>query len=396
MAGKNRALAFMCLLALLWGRGCFFPRACASSGFVPGNIVERDGVTYMMRNDGTLSVTAVDGAAQRKRITIPRAVDGYRVTTVASGAFTSLKSSVRTARDVVLSEGVERAEKMAFGGTVIRTLSLPSSLTKVSEGAFEAHIERIRVDAENPVLGMKDGFLYNRQNGYLYWYSAPSGQQKIVIPGEVKMITETSAFYTGSASQIRLSSGLARAKLSASYDKYRQLAVIIPKEMTRFPKGITVRQSGPEGENRGEFYHPLAGAGSVAIEEGNPVFALEGGLLIDRSAGEVVWCADGDLTETALPEGIVSIADGAFSHHRNLACIRFPSTLRSIGAYAFAACRKLGEAVLPERCEAIGACAFAGCRNLKRIWIPLSIKDLAPDAFDQCENAVPEFEQPGD
>ena len=66
------------------------------------------------------------------------------------------------------------------------------------------------------------------------------------------------------------------------------------------------------------------------------------------------------ITEIVIPEGITSIASGAFWHCKSLAKVTFPSTLTTLEAYAFADCPLLETIDLPKSVTYIGNKAFDG------------------------------------
>ncbi|MBQ6829584.1 MAG: leucine-rich repeat domain-containing protein [Clostridia bacterium] len=71
-----------------------------------------------------------------------------------------------------------------------------------------------------------------------------------------------------------------------------------------------------------------------------------------------------NIKSVALPEGVVSIGDGAFAFCKNLECIVIPEGVVSIGDDAFAFCENLKSIVIPESVTSIGSTAFYNCENL--------------------------------
>ena len=61
-------------------------------------------------------------------------------------------------------------------------------------------------------------------------------------------------------------------------------------------------------------------------------------------------------------------------------------TIQTIGAYAFHSCKNLREVFIPDgNIQEIGVCAFADCTSLRRIYLPPSITSIADAAFDGCK-----------
>lgn len=96
----------------------------------------------------------------------------------------------------------------------------------------------------------------------------------------------------------------------------------------------------------------------------------------------------------SFPEGLESIAAGAFMNCTNLSSISFPSTLVTLGQEngtlysdgAFANCTGLCcEIVIPEKIESIGPNTFRGDDGLYgRIYLPESLRFLGEAAFRGC------------
>ena len=122
--------------------------------------------------------------------------------------------------------------------------------------------------------------------------------------------------------------------------------------------------------------------------------------------------ASSGLTEYTIPDGVTTIASGAFSQH-NLEYITLPNSLQSIESSAFSYCDKLiafygpfvsndnrciiinGELVafapaninkyiIPDNATHICMNTFGGCVNLTEISIPEGVKTIGSFAFARC------------
>lgn len=90
-----------------------------------------------------------------------------------------------------------------------------------------------------------------------------------------------------------------------------------------------------------------------------------------------------------VPEGVISIADGALMFCGKLSAISLPSTLTKIGEYAFKSCENLESIIIPDSVTYIGPHAFWMCRSLKNVTLSNNLKELKPDVF--CETAIEEI-----
>ena len=108
----------------------------------------------------------------------------------------------------------------------------------------------------------------------------------------------------------------------------------------------------------------------------------------------------GTLTVT-LPEGLVSIGDGAFEYG-NMTSITFPSSLREIGANAFSGASWLSSVYLNDGLETLGDSAFYGAWNgignntsLTSVRIPSSLKNWGRNTFSGHSNLSSITLEPG-
>ena len=112
-----------------------------------------------------------------------------------------------------------------------------------------------------------------------------------------------------------------------------------------------------------------------------------------------------------VPEGITSIAAGAFGSNTAITQVTLPSTVTNIGkgafmgctnlssisiapsgnsyaipADAFNGCSSLSSVDLPNNISGIGSQAFYGCVALTHITIPSGVTRIETDAFRECKN----------
>lgn len=91
------------------------------------------------------------------------------------------------------------------------------------------------------------------------------------------------------------------------------------------------------------------------------------------------------LTTLNLPNSLTTIGDSAFNNCYNLKDISFPESLTTIGNNAFAYCDLLTELTLPESLTTIGEKAFYSCSSLTNVSLPDSLVSIGKDAFNSCD-----------
>lgn len=92
-----------------------------------------------------------------------------------------------------------------------------------------------------------------------------------------------------------------------------------------------------------------------------------------------------------IPEGVVTIAEGAFMGTTSLYSIVLPHSLKRIEENAFCSCSGLQTVQGGDQIEYIGAWAFSWCLNLRGFSIPKTIKEIDsnPFAFTMAGRTVP-------
>ena len=103
------------------------------------------------------------------------------------------------------------------------------------------------------------------------------------------------------------------------------------------------------------------------------------------SIGEYAFSSLAFLESAVIPDGVVTIRDGAFYLCGALAEVTFPDSLTGIGSWAFYACESLAAAALPDGLTSIGDWAFSGCLSLTGITIPDQTEHVGRNPFSDCE-----------
>ncbi len=117
----------------------------------------------------------------------------------------------------------------------------------------------------------------------------------------------------------------------------------------------------------------LSGLKSVLIPEG----------VVSIGHGAFYGCTK--LTSVVLPDSLINCDRAAFGH-TGLTSITFGCNLTSIGYEMFSACYNLKSITLPNGITNIGPYAFNNCKNLQSITLPASLTSIGTHAFSKCEN----------
>ena len=120
----------------------------------------------------------------------------------------------------------------------------------------------------------------------------------------------------------------------------------------------------------------------IIVEDGNSVFRIVDGLLINTETQELVLSEMG-VEDVVIPDVIKKITKDAFCN-RNLIAVKFPSSLQSIGKYAFAKCESLRSVDLPDSLTQLEEGAFAFCSALENVMLSQNLETIGMHAFHAC------------
>ena len=87
-----------------------------------------------------------------------------------------------------------------------------------------------------------------------------------------------------------------------------------------------------------------------------------------------------------IPDGITSIGGSAFSGCTGLTSITIPESVTDIGGSAFWNCTGLTSITIPNGVTTIGRYAFARCTGISSITIPEGVTNIDDNAFEECTN----------
>ncbi|MBQ5334828.1 MAG: leucine-rich repeat protein [Oscillospiraceae bacterium] len=110
-----------------------------------------------------------------------------------------------------------------------------------------------------------------------------------------------------------------------------------------------------------------------------------GGVLFDYDCKHLVrYPAGKPNRDYTVPDGVVTILDGAFYGCGRLERIVLSKDVKLIGSSAFRECTALKTITLPENLETIKNSAFQGCKSLVRMELPAYVAYIGAYAFSHC------------
>ena len=119
----------------------------------------------------------------------------------------------------------------------------------------------------------------------------------------------------------------------------------------------------------------------IYVAEDNMFFVDIDGIVYDRSRTVLVRVPHDRSGRIVIPEGVVSIASGAFADCKKITEVILPNSLKEIEYWAFKNCSALKKIVIPESVEIIEFDCFEGCTSVNEIQIKNPLLQLEKDAF---------------
>ena len=262
---------------------------------------------------------------------------------------------------IILPGSVRRIGNRAFANADLISVELPEGLEEIDDGAFAGcgKLERVTFPSTLRRIGVK-AFAPK------YDFSDTYAFDELILPEGLEEIDEMA--FSGHKE-------LKKLTLPASLKKVGSRAFAGCKNLDSVTILGWIEQFGID---------VFDGCGAVEFSSPDPTFLnvmAQKEFIIED--GSVLKKYKGHKKEATVPEGIKTIAPGAFTNNEQIEKIVLPDGLEKIeGGYmdgAFAGCRGLRSIVIPDSVQEIGWNSFYGCSNLTEMTLPL--RAIGDDMF---------------
>ena len=243
-------------------------------------------------------------------------------------------------------------DKEKYGGGTLKRVTLPSTLRRISDGAF-ANCKLEYVD-------------FNEQLEFIgYQAFARNKLQSVLLPEKLSVCCNC-AFSGNPIVEIRWP--------TVPISRISGFDYILTLRNVEIPANVKSIGSGAFGGTPLESLHFNEGLDSICANAF--LYSQSYGTKVDFSL----------FNQLDFPNSLSYIGPGAFAGQVNLSEINFGNSLRKIDRAAFRGCGKLQGVLLPESLDSLGNLAFSECSNLTSIVFNDNLKFIGNYAFDNCKN----------
>ena len=288
------------------------------------------GLQHRINADRTTCEIIGIGTCKDRKIIIPDAIDGYRVTSVGAEAFR--------------------------GCADLNAVSIPDSVTEIKDGAFRGCTGLMAVRIPS----------FARTIGDLA-FSGCARLARVGIPASVAFIGKA-AF--GGVGEVRVQEAN-RNYRSVDGDLYSGdgktlLHYAVNKKISVF----TV----PDGVTEIDDYAFFACMNLTEVTVGDAVTRI----------GESAFRLCKRLQSAVLGNSVTSLGAEAFLGCENLVSVTVGEAVREIPKDTFAFCMKLTSITIPDSVKALGDRAFVNCESLRTVSIGKAVSAVGRGAFGRC------------
>ena len=304
----------------------------------------------------------VGGIVSDEHTDISRVRIGPRVKEIAPYAFKCCHKLV----EVRFNDRLRAIGDRAFGDcTALRTVNLPSTVTKLGNGSFYGcvNLKEVRLNEGLKVIG-DDAFASCRS---LQHVTIPSTVTKLGVRVFHGCRPGRSLYAGGEISNTRI--------------RFARVVHIGPRVKEIDPHAF----AGCQSLANVQFNKRLRVIGDFAFEDCTALQSVTIPSTVTE-LGRYAFARCRNLAEVRLSEGLRTIGGCTFGHCTALRSVIIPSTVIELDLCAFIDCRNLTELKLNEGLQIIGGYAFQACMALRCVTIPSTVTKLGCRAFHHCRN----------
>ena len=292
-----------------------------------GESITSGDYVYSILEDGTAEITQYGG--NKKDLIIPDELDGKPVTSIGKSAF--------------------KANRTVWSKSFLENVTIPSSVTKIGDYAFEYCTTLLSITIPNSVTSIGR-----------FAFQKCSSLEKIEIPNSVTEISEETFINCSNLTN-----------------------VIIPNSVTSIGRFAFQKCSSLE---KIEIPNSVTQIGDGAFADCTSLVTLNIPDSVTSFDSSFAFAGCSSLTSVKLPVTLTTIGSDAFRECSSLKSMKIPDSITYIRDDAFMKCTSLEEVTIPNTVSDIGDNVFSGCISLQTVKNLGIITNFGKHVFDNCDN----------
>ena len=382
-----------------------------------------DGVTWTYSVLGDVAMVSRANPTKGS-ITIPSVLGGCPVACIRKDAFTGCTQLT----SLTIPDSVKSIGSRAFDGCInLTSIGIGGGLANVGEGAFARCAKLTKVHIHN--LAAWCGISFENESSNPLYYANHlylNGKEitgELELPASVKNLGDNAFASCSNLTSVTIGNGvtdIGDGTFSRCYgltnviigncvtsigmraffgcEKLADVAIPsgvrnIGEEAFSYCRGLTNMTISDSVTCIGErAFGDCSRLNWISVNEGNPAYASEEGVLFTRDKRVIVHCPRREQGMYAIPDGVKSIGNYAFYRCPGLTNVLIPDSVTEIGEGAFwetfLQSRPEVEVAIPDSVTTIGEHAFYRCYGLRTVLIPESVTNIGETAFMSCGNVT--------